>query len=83
MLDVFSRITPNWKPSLGFSADSTIPKWNILILQGNLFSGIERNLFSFPDTCAVPSTIRLKGGPATPWAGAHSCIVTAKFSIDK
>lgn len=83
MPDVFSRTTPNWKPSLGFSADSSIPKWNILILWGNLLGGTKRNLFSFPDTCSVPSAIRLKGGSALPWAGGHSFIVTARFRIDK
>lgn len=48
MPDVFSRTTPNWKPSLGFSADSSIPKWNILILWGNLLSGTKKGSFQLP-----------------------------------
>lgn len=47
MPDVFSRTAPNWKPSLGFSADSSIPKWNILILWGNLLSQTKKS-FQLP-----------------------------------
>lgn len=83
MPDVFSRTTPDWKPSLGFSADSSIPKWNKLILWGNLLSRTKRNLFSFPDTCSVPSTITLKEESALRWSGRHSFTVTARFILDK
>lgn len=83
MLDVFSETTPNWKPSLGFSTDSRLPKWNVLIPWGNLFSRRKRNLFSFSGTCSVACAVRLKGGPALPGAGGHSFIVSARFRMDK